>query len=104
VSTNFRPIDIHSEDPAKVLGVEPLFDEATLRRRYLELVKQYPPETSSVEFNAIHKAYEKLSNPIEGWCDVLRVVSFDSIATHLQNAPYVVQRLPTQFLLDLGAR
>jgi curved DNA-binding protein CbpA len=47
-------------DPYKVLGLNSDSDDATIRRRYLELVKQFPPEHHPEKFTAIRAAYESL--------------------------------------------
>jgi DnaJ-class molecular chaperone len=43
-----------------VLGLSPGADDETIRRRYLELVRQFPPEHHPERFAAIRAAYEKL--------------------------------------------
>jgi curved DNA-binding protein CbpA len=47
-------------DPYAVLGLPADCDDETIRRRYLELVKQYPPEQHPERFAAIRSAYERL--------------------------------------------
>jgi curved DNA-binding protein CbpA len=47
-------------DPYKVLGLDADSDDTTIRRRYLELVKQFPPEHHPEKFTAIRAAYESL--------------------------------------------
>jgi curved DNA-binding protein CbpA len=47
-------------DPYEVLNLSPDSDDDTIRRRYLELVRQYPPERSPEKFAAIRQAYESL--------------------------------------------
>jgi curved DNA-binding protein CbpA len=47
-------------DPYAVLGVPADADDAAIRRRYLELVKQYTPEAHAQRFAAIRQAYEQL--------------------------------------------
>jgi curved DNA-binding protein CbpA len=49
-------------DPYAVLGVEPDADDETIRRRYLELVKQFPPERQPEKFAAVRGAYERLKD------------------------------------------
>jgi curved DNA-binding protein CbpA len=46
--------------PYTILGLPPDSDDAAIRRRYLELVKQYPPEQAPEKFAAIRAAYESL--------------------------------------------
>ncbi len=48
------------EDAYTVLGLAPGSDDETIRRRYLELVRQYSPEHHPERFAAIRAAYEKL--------------------------------------------
>src|SRR5262245_60266873 len=47
-------------DPYLVLGLPPESDDATIRRRYLELVRQFSPEQHPEKFAAIRQAYENL--------------------------------------------
>lgn len=52
-------------EPHLVLGVAVDADEATLRRRYLELVRENPPEQCPQRFAEIRAAYEQLRDPTE---------------------------------------
>lgn len=47
-------------DPYAVLGLPGDSDDETIRRRYLELVRQYSPERHPEKFAAIREAYENL--------------------------------------------
>jgi curved DNA-binding protein CbpA len=47
-------------DPYQVLGLPPESDDEAIRRRYLELVRQFPPERNPERFAAIRQAYESL--------------------------------------------
>lgn len=47
-------------DPYQVFGLSSDADDAAIRSRYLELVKQYPPEQHPAKFAAIRAAYERL--------------------------------------------
>ncbi|MBM3995518.1 MAG: J domain-containing protein [Planctomycetes bacterium] len=47
-------------DPYAVLGLPADSDDETIRRRYLELVKQFSPERHPEQFALIRAAYEKL--------------------------------------------
>src|SRR5438132_1170202 len=47
-------------DPYAVLGLPPDSDDETIRRRYLELVRQYTPEHHPERFAAIRAAYDSL--------------------------------------------
>lgn len=52
-------------EPHLVLGVAAGADEATLRRRYLELVRENPPEQFPQRFAEIRAAYDQLRDPAE---------------------------------------
>lgn len=47
-------------DPYVVLGLPADSDDETIRRRYLELVKQFSPERDPEKFAAIRRAYESM--------------------------------------------
>src|SRR5437660_9020968 len=47
-------------DPYAVLGLPADSDDEAIRRRYLELVKQFPPEHAPEKFAAVRAAYESL--------------------------------------------
>src|SRR5205814_9450322 len=47
-------------DPYEVLGISADSDDDAIRRRYLELVRQYPPERAPEKFAAVRQAYESL--------------------------------------------
>ena len=47
-------------DPYQVLGLPPDCDDETIRRRYLELVRQFSPEHHPEKFAAVRAAYESL--------------------------------------------
>src|SRR5690242_18871248 len=48
------------DDPHVVLGLPPDCDDETIRRRYLELVRQFSPEHHPAKFAAVRAAYERL--------------------------------------------
>lgn len=49
-------------DPYAVLGLPADSDDETIRRRYLELVRQFSPEQHPEKFSAIRAAYESLKD------------------------------------------
>jgi curved DNA-binding protein CbpA len=49
-------------DPYAVLGLPPDSDDDAIRRRYLELVRQFSPEQHPERFAAIRSAYEQLKD------------------------------------------
>ena len=94
-------------EPHVILGVSPDVDEAPLRQRYLELVRQHPPEKCPREFAEIREAYELLRDPVrrlerqlfqlrgrESLNDIIA-----DLRTRLQTA-----RIPTDTLLSLAER
>ena len=48
--------------PHEVLGVPADADDETIRRKYLELVRQHPPEQQPEKFAQIRGAYEALKD------------------------------------------
>jgi curved DNA-binding protein CbpA len=51
-------------DPYEVLGLSPTADEAETRKRYLELVRQSPPDRDPVRFAEVRAAYDQLRDPV----------------------------------------
>jgi curved DNA-binding protein CbpA len=49
-------------DPYTVLGVAPDADDEAIRRRYLELIREFPPEHHGERFSVIRAAYEKVKD------------------------------------------
>ena len=47
-------------DPYQELGLPADSDDDTIRRRYLELVRQFSPEKHPEKFAAVRRAYESL--------------------------------------------
>lgn len=50
------------DDPYAVLGLPADSDDAQIRQRYLELVRQFSPEHAPTRFAAIRAAYESLKD------------------------------------------
>ena len=50
-------------DPYTILGVPADADDATIRRRYLELTREFPPEQHPEKFAAMRAAYEQVRTP-----------------------------------------
>ena len=53
-----------SLDPFKVLGLPTDAGEVEIRARYLELVKQFPPEREPERFRELHAAYQAANDPL----------------------------------------
>ena len=49
-------------DPFTVLGVPPDATDEAIRRRYLELTREFPPEQHPDRFAKIRAAYEKVKD------------------------------------------
>lgn len=49
-------------DPYELLGVAADADDDAIRRRYLELVREFPPERNPEKFAAVRAAYEALKD------------------------------------------
>ena len=47
-------------DPYAILGLPPDSGDDAIRRRYLELVRRFPPEQAPERFSAVRAAYESL--------------------------------------------
>ena len=85
-------------DPHEVLGLSHDADAETIRRRYLELIREYSPERSPREFGEIRGAYDRLRDPVvyleSRLFDVTAAHSLESLLAELQ--PDVRrQRIPT---------
>jgi curved DNA-binding protein CbpA len=50
-------------DPYETLGLSTDAAEAEIRKRYLELVREFPPDRAPERFTAVHAAYEALRDP-----------------------------------------
>lgn len=93
-------------DPFQVLGVSQDADEAEVRARYLELVRQFPPEREPERFREIRAAYEAAKDPLsiaKRWttppADVAPEWS-EVLQAQRRNPP----RMSPAFLLSLGNR
>jgi len=95
------------DDPFEILGVTQDADEAVIRARYLELVKEFPPERDPEKFRQIQDAFRAAKDPLRiarrllqppdpneppSWSDV--------IDEHEHRPP----KLTVEFLLSLGNR
>jgi curved DNA-binding protein CbpA len=50
------------DDPYKILGLPPDADDAAIRTRYLELVREHPPERSPERFAEVRRAYDAVKD------------------------------------------
>jgi DnaJ-class molecular chaperone len=93
-------------DPYETLGLTPDAGEAEIRRRYLELVRQFPPDRAPERFAAVHAAYEALRDPARRLqsrlfeCETT-VDSLETLAADLRRRLRDT-RLPVATLLNLA--
>ncbi|MHC5543691.1 DnaJ domain-containing protein, partial [Singulisphaera rosea] len=67
-------------DPYEILGVPRHADEAEIRRRYLELVREFSPDRAPERFVEIRTAYDEVRDPAKRLeMQILHVESTDSL-------------------------
>lgn len=93
------------QHPYTIFGLGPDADEAEIRGKYLELVKQFPPEREPQKAAEIRAAYDSLRDPVvrleSQLFDLQSSHTFDSLIDELK--PDIrSRRLPTDLLLSLG--
>jgi curved DNA-binding protein CbpA len=91
-------------DPYRVLELTPDAGENEIRRRYLELVRAFPPDRAPERFAAIHAAYAALRDPASRLSEQLfglepKNASFESITADL-HARLRELRVPVDVLLS----
>ncbi len=103
--TDGTPMKMAETDPFAVLGVPPTASEDDVRARYLELVRQHPPESEPEKFQQIHRAYQAASDPLLVAKSLLRatpeIETWRSVLDQQESDP---PRVPTEVLLSLGNR
>ncbi len=92
-------------DPYEVLGVPEFADEAELRQRYLELVRQFPPDRAPERFAAIRAAYDEVRDParrLHGM--IFRLSTKDSVDAIIKDlrSRLLEARVPVDVLLSLA--
>jgi curved DNA-binding protein CbpA len=92
-------------DPYEVLGVSRDAGEAEIRGRYLELVREFPPDRAPERFTAIRAAYDEARNPARRLEMLLfrpeATESLDALANDLR-AMLREARIPVKDLLALA--
>ena len=92
-------------DPHAILGLPPTATEADTRVRYLELVREFPPDRAPEKFAEIRAAFDELRDPVRRWekrifslnsSDTLDTLAAD-LRERLRSA-----RLPVKALLALA--
>lgn len=94
-----------TSNPYQVLGLSHDADAVAIRARYLELVRQFPPEREPQRFGEIRAAYEQLRDPVVALENRLfsmtSSTTFDSLLDS-QRRDLRRGRIPTDVLLSLG--
>jgi curved DNA-binding protein CbpA len=93
-------------DPYETLGLTSDVGEAEIRRRYLELVREFPPDREPDRFRAVHEAYEALRDParrlrVRLFHPETKTDSLEGLAADLRGRLRHV-RLPVDTLLALA--
>ena len=94
-------------DPYEVLGLPPDADEVGVRRRYLQLVRQHPPEREPERFAELRAAYDQLRDPVTRLeAQLFAVREMDSLEDTIADVRTRVRtaRIPTDTLLSLAER
>jgi curved DNA-binding protein CbpA len=96
-----------SDDPYEILGVDRQAGEEEVRRRYLELVRQHPPDRDPGRFAQVREAYEHLRDPVvrveKRLFDPETTDSLDRLTMDLRGRLRSA-RIPTKLLLELAER
>ncbi len=90
----------------ETLGLDGGASPSEIRDRFLELVRQHPPDRDPERFAAIHAAYKALEDPASSLQTLLfelepRDDSWDAVAADVRKR-IVRGRLELQSLLDLA--
>jgi len=92
-------------DPYEILDIPPHADEAEIRRRYLELVREFPPDRAPERFAAIRAAYDEVRDPARRLSAMLfrhgSSDTIDALANDIR-ARLRAARLPLKDLLALA--
>jgi len=95
------------DDPFEILSVTQDASEEAIRARYLELVKEFPPERDPEKFRQIQAAFAAAKDPLKIASRLLQSPNpddppewSDAIDEHEKRPP----NLTAEFLLSLGNR
>lgn len=92
-------------DAWSALNLNPSASDEAIRRRYLELVREFPPERAPQRFAEIRKAYDELRDPVERVRRRLfmedRPEDLDVLMDEFRKHTSTV-RIPTSALLNLA--
>jgi DnaJ-domain-containing protein 1 len=92
-------------DAYEILGIEPSSSDEQIRHRYLELVRQHPPDRDPQRFAEIRAAYDRLRDPVTRLEKLLFQVdtndTLDAVISDVQRRLHDV-RVPLDTLLALA--
>lgn len=92
-------------DPFEILGLADDAGEQTIRARYLELVKKFPPDREPDRFHEIQAAYQAARDPLIlarrliNQCNPAVAPAWETVLTQYAKAP---PPMTLEFLLSLG--
>ncbi len=94
-------------DPYEVLGLSRTADEGETRRRYLELVRQFPPDRDPTRFAEIRAAYDEVRDPVRRLQNQVLEPDSGETITSLANEirdrlRQELQKLPVETLLAMA--
>lgn len=92
-------------DPFEILGLTPQASEDEIRARYLELVREYPPDRAPERFASVRSAYDELRDPLRRLDDEVLALStvdtLDALAADVRRR-LAATRLSADAVLSLG--
>lgn len=91
-------------NPHQVLGLAHDATPEVVRQRYLQLVRQYPPEKFPIRFQEINQAYQYINDPLAHADAIIRSVAVTApdLGQVCEEAARQPPRLSTNTLLALG--
>lgn len=93
-------------EPYEVLGLSVDASEEQIRKGYLELVRQFPPDREPVKFAEIHAAYDQLRDPVARMRKRLvggsGTATIDDIAAEFQRRQLKDKRISARTLLSVA--
>jgi hypothetical protein len=93
---------IFLRDPYVVLGVDVNAETEAIRTRYLELLRQFPPDRDPERFQQIRDAYAAITQPFERWRELLFPTAGDLLVGDLPRELFGADRISTDQLLAVG--
>ncbi len=99
-----QPTTSAATDPFAVLGLKAGCDEGEVRARYLELVREHPPEKDAEMFGKIQAAYQAARDPLFLARQLIMSLGQEPRPWKqiLDEQAAQTPRLPTASLLSLG--